>query len=82
MNIMFECLNSLFIKKITRQFNGWSAGHESEVNRRSLHRSGESKDKQNAIYSFSAKHAALRSNHKDWLARDQDLETEKNTIVR
>ena len=55
---------------------------KSEVNRRFVHRSGETKDNKYAVCSFSVKHAALWSNSKDWLARNQDLETEKNRIGR
>ena len=35
-------------------------------------RLGQTKDSQISIYHFSAKRAALRSNSKDWLARNQN----------
>jgi hypothetical protein len=35
-------------------------------------RSGNIKDYEIGIYCFSAKHAALRSKNKDWLARNQN----------
>ena len=35
-------------------------------------RSGQTKDYKIGIYCFSAKHAAVKSNNKDWLARNQD----------
>ena len=34
--------------------------------------SGQTKDYETGISCFSAKHAALRRNSKDWLARNQD----------
>ena len=34
--------------------------------------SGQTKDNKKVICCFSAKHAALRSKNKDWLARNQD----------
>jgi hypothetical protein len=37
---------------------------------------GQTKDYQIGICFFSAKHAALRSKSKDWLARNQDNVTE------
>ena len=35
-------------------------------------RSGQTEDYEIVFYCFSAKHAALRRNGKDWLARNQD----------
>ena len=35
-------------------------------------RSVQTKDYKIGIYCFSAKHAAVKSNNKDWLARNQD----------
>ena len=44
----------------------------SAVDRGFEHWSGQSKDYKIGICCFSAKHAALRSKSKDWLARNQD----------
>jgi hypothetical protein len=35
-------------------------------------RTGQTKDYKTSIYSFSAKHTALRRKNKDWFARNQD----------
>jgi hypothetical protein len=40
------------------------------------HRSGQTKDYEISICSFSTKHVALRRNSKDWLARNQDSVSE------
>ena len=42
-------------------------------------RSGQTKDYQIGVNWFSAKHAALRSKSKDWLARNQDNVSEWST---
>ena len=44
----------------------------SAVDRRFESRSGQTKDYEIGICSFSAKHASLRRKSKDWLARNQD----------
>ena len=44
----------------------------SAVDRGFEPRSGQTKDYKIGIYCFSAKHAALRSKSKDWLARIQN----------
>ena len=44
------------------------------------HRSGQTKDYQIGIYCFSAKHSALRSKNKDWLAQNQNNVFEWNDI--
>jgi hypothetical protein len=44
----------------------------SVVDRRFEFRSGQTKDYKIDIYCFSAKHAALRRESKDWLAENQD----------
>jgi hypothetical protein len=44
----------------------------SAVDRGFEPRSGQTKDYKIGICCFSAKHAALRRNNKDWLARNQD----------
>ena len=44
----------------------------SAVDRRFKPRSGQTKDYKIGICYFSAKHAALRSKSKDWLARNQN----------
>ena len=44
----------------------------SVVNRGVMPRSGQIKDFEIGICCFSAKHAALRSKIKDWLAQNQD----------
>ena len=44
----------------------------SAVDRAFEPRSGQTKDYNIGSCSFSAKHAALRSKSKDWLARNQD----------
>ena len=46
-------------------------------------RSGQTKDYKIGIYCFSAKHAALRSKSKDWLARIQNNVSEwSNMSIR
>ena len=44
----------------------------SAVDRRFEPRSGQTKDYKIGICCFSAKHAALRRNNKNWLARNQN----------
>ena len=44
----------------------------STVDRGFEPRSGQTKDYEIGIYCFPAKHAALRTKSKDWLARNQD----------
>ena len=48
----------------------------SAVDRGFESRSGETKDKKNGICCFSAKHTALRSKSKDWLARNYNKMSE------
>ena len=43
-------------------------------------RSGHTKDFKNGICCFSAKHAALRSKSKDWLARSQNNVSEWDSM--
>ena len=52
----------------------------SAVDRAFEPRSGQTKDYNIGSCSFSAKHAALRSKSKDWLARNQDNVSEWSNI--
>jgi len=52
----------------------------SAVDRVFESRSGQTKDYKTGICCFSAKHAALRTKSKDWLARNQDNVSEWGDI--
>ena len=61
--------------KIYFEYHRWCNGQcapSSVVDRGFEPRSGQTKDYKICICCFSAKHAALRSESKDWLARNQN----------
>ena len=53
----------------------------SAVDRGFEPRSGQTKDCEIGICCFSAKHAALRSKNKDWLARNQNKKPAKRPVL-